>query len=150
MIKLKTSPQRSALMSKVKQKGTLPEIVVRSILKSLGHDFKTNGHHLPGSPDIYDQKRKIAVFIHGCFWHRHLNCKACTTPKQNYLFWKEKFRVNVSRDRRKSRELRKIGYSVHRIWECQAKHKAKSSQLVQRLDRIFGYRNSSHSGFIDV
>src|SRR5437867_9480356 len=91
---LRTTPERAALMARVRQAGTGPEIAVRAIVKRLGHRVRTNGVGLPGSPDLYDRKRKRAVFVHGCFWHRHKNCAACTSPKSNHGFWQQKFQQN--------------------------------------------------------
>ena len=135
---LVTSPERSKLMGKVRQKGSGPELAVRAILRRLRHRFKTNGTHLPGSPDIYASRGRVAVFVHGCFWHRHPGCPASTTPKDNRGFWVEKFRQNVTRDRRKVRQLRRLGYRVLTVWECQVKSPSKLARLKKRLNRFFG------------
>jgi DNA mismatch endonuclease (patch repair protein) len=135
---LTTSVERSLLMASVRQKGSAPELAVRAILRREGHTFKTNGKGLPGSPDIYAPWAKLAVFIHGCFWHRHRGCRACTTPKDHRDFWLEKFRQNVARDKRKVRQLRRLGYRVLTVWECQVKSLSKLARLKRRLDRFFG------------
>src|SRR5258708_29024306 len=108
-------------MARVRQKGTEPELVVRAIVKRLGHQFSINGKGLPGSPDLFDRNRRLAVFVHGCFWHRHSRCRACTAPKSNAAFWQQKFEQNVARDGRKARQLRRLGYRVMTAWECQVK-----------------------------
>jgi DNA mismatch endonuclease (patch repair protein) len=135
---LVTTPERSRLMASVRQRGSAPELAVRGILRGQGHRFKTNGKELPGSPDVYAPWAKLAVFIHGCFWHRHRGCGACTTPKDHRDFWLEKFRQNVARDKRKVRQLRHLGYRVLTIWECQVKSPSKLVRLEKRLDRFFG------------
>jgi DNA mismatch endonuclease (patch repair protein) len=135
---LVTTPQRSKLMASVRQRGSAPELAVRAVLRGQGHRFKTNANKLPGSPDIYAPQERLAVFIHGCFWHRHRGCRACTTPKEHRDFWLEKFRQNVARDNRKVRELRRLGYRVLTVWECQVKSVSELARLKRRLDRFFG------------
>jgi len=132
-----TTAERSALLSRVRQKGTAPETVVQQILTDLGHEYLKNVRGIPGSPDIVAADQSRAVFVHGCYWHRHLDCPASSTPKQNAKFWREKFAMNVRRDRRKARELRELGYSVMTIWECQTKTAEKRVRLTGRLNRFF-------------
>jgi DNA mismatch endonuclease (patch repair protein) len=127
-------------MSRVRQQGTEPELAVRALLRELGHAFRTNGKGLPGSPDMYSVGGKRAVFVHGCFWHRHPGCRAATTPTQNRSFWLAKFRANVARDERNARRLRRLGYGVMTAWECQVKSPMKLARLKKRLDRFFGGR----------
>lgn len=132
-----SSPARSKLMARVRQKGTNPELVVRAIVKTLGHEFGINGKELPGSPDLFDRKRRLAVFVHGCFWHRHARCRACTAPKSNAAFWQQKFDQNVARDQKKARQLRRLGFRVMTVWECQVKSASKLARLERRLERFF-------------
>src|SRR5687767_12218395 len=115
-------------MGRVCQAGTCPELAVRRVLRRLRIRVRTNGGGLPGSPDLYDAQRKLAVFVHGCFWHRHRGCPACTTPKDNAGFWAQKFDDNVARDRRKAAELRRLGFRVLTVWECQVKSEIKLAQ----------------------
>jgi len=140
MTSLRTTPERSRLMSRVRQRGTRPELAVRAILHRQGRRFSTNGTGLPGSPDIYSTETKRALFIHGCFWHRHPRCRAATTPTRNRAFWVAKFVVNVARDKRNVRQLRRLGYRVMTVWECQVKSPAKLARLERRLDQFFGVR----------
>jgi DNA mismatch endonuclease (patch repair protein) len=133
-----TTPERSRLMAGVRRKGTAPERVVRAILARQGYKVKRNSRGLPGSPDLLDVANRRAVFVHGCFWHRHKGCSATTTPKQNGEFWEEKFEKNTSRDRRNVRRLRGLGYRVLTVWECQTKNATKLARLEQRLARFFG------------
>jgi len=133
-----TTPERSALMARVRQTGTAPELLVRSILRRHGFGFQITGIGLPGSPDVFDPAGLRAIFVHGCYWHRHVGCRATTTPKTNRQYWLPKFEANVARDRRKVRQLRKLGYRVMIIWECQVKSAAKRPRLERRLLRFFG------------
>jgi DNA mismatch endonuclease (patch repair protein) len=110
----------SARMALVRQKGTRPELVVRTALTALGHRFRLGNRSLEGSPDIVNQSRRWVVFVHGCFWHRH-GCKATTTPARNREFWEAKFLRNLERDRRTIEALRARGYTVVVIWECETK-----------------------------
>lgn len=128
---------RSALMARVRQRGTAAEIVVRALLKAQNVRYRANAKHLPGRPDIYVSAGRVALFVHGCFWHRHANCPASSTPKTNAPFWNQKFYENVARDRRKSRALRRLGYRVFTVWECQTRDNRKVIRLAARLERIF-------------
>jgi DNA mismatch endonuclease, patch repair protein len=110
----------SARMGLVRQRGTSPELVVRTALAALGHRFRLTNRDLPGSPDVANRTRRWAVFVHGCFWHRH-GCKATTTPGRNREFWEAKFARNVARDRRALEALQADGYTVVVIWECETK-----------------------------
>jgi DNA mismatch endonuclease (patch repair protein) len=107
------------------------------MLTRLGHAYSTNVRGIPGSPDIVSADHTRAVFVHGCYWHRHPGCRASTTPTHNAEFWQEKFVANVRRDRRKVRALRKLGYRVMTVWECQTKSETKRVLLERRLDRFF-------------
>jgi len=134
--KLATTPERSALFKRVRQRGTAPEAVVRAMLTRLGHTYSTNVRLIPGSPDLVSEG-SWAVFVHGCYWHRHAGCRASSTPSRNAAFWRAKFEANVRRDRRKVRELKKLGYRVMTIWECETKTRANQARLERRLARFF-------------
>lgn len=135
--KLVTDPLRSALMARVRQKGTSPELVVREILSRFGVAYSANVEGLPGSPDIVDLTSMRAIYVHGCYWHRHARCAASTTPKRNARFWAEKFERNVKRDARKARQLRRLGFRVMTVWECQIKRADKLIRLEKRLAKFF-------------
>src|SRR5690606_28053616 len=107
------SPQRSALMGRVRQAGTAPELVVRRILRSLGNSYRLNRRDLPGAPDLANGTKKWAIFVHGCFWHRHTSCPRASTPKTNQDFWRDKFEANKKRDQRNIEALRSLGFTVH-------------------------------------
>ena len=130
-----TDPARSELMRRVRQRDTKPEQDVAAALRELGLRFRRNVRALPGSPDFANRARHWAVFVHGCFWHRHKNCPRTTTPTRNRRFWLDKFDANRKRDQRNARKLRAIGFSVITVWECQTRD---GPRLLQRLARNLG------------
>ena len=121
-----------------KAKGTEPEVVVRRMLREMGHPgYRLNWKKIPGRPDIAYPGRKIAIFINGCFWHRCPNCNL-PLPKSHTEFWQEKFERNVERDKRKTSELEEMGWTVITIWKCEIKKdmigvKARLSEVFQRI-----------------
>lgn len=130
--------RRSWNMSRIKGRNTAPEVQVRSILHSLGFRFRLHRKDLPGKPDIVLPKRGTVVFVHGCFWHRHQECKNCTNPKTNEDFWQTKFDGNVARDRKNAKSLREMGWKVIVVWECEL---ASPDKLRRRLLRLLGDRH---------
>lgn len=106
-------------MAGIKGKDTKPELVVRSWLHRRGLRFRLHARCLPGRPDLVFRKYRTVVFVHGCFWHRHPRCQYATTPASNGAFWQRKFSDNVARDRKKADQLRRLGWRVLTIWECQ-------------------------------
>lgn len=125
----------SARMAKVKRKNTEPELTLRRALKGLGLKTRAHASDLPGTPDLIIPDSKVAIFVHGCFWHRHRGCDKASTPKTNRRFWLAKFEANVARDRRQARKLRKAGWSVIIVWECQiSKSGVKAATRVFRKD----------------
>ena len=112
-------PSRSALMARIGPKNSKPEMVVRRLLHALGYRFRLHAKDLPGRPDIVFRSKKKAIFVHGCFWHRHPGCKKTTTPKTRVEFWTEKFERNVARDQLKETALRETGWQVLIVWECE-------------------------------
>ena len=119
----KVSEQRSRNMSAIKSKNTKPEIKVRKVLHSMGYRFRIHAKDLPGSPDIVLPKYKTVIFVHGCFWHRHENCKYASTPKTRQEFWEAKFRENINRDKLNQENLSSKGWKIIIIWECEIKNK---------------------------
>jgi DNA mismatch endonuclease (patch repair protein) len=111
--------KRSWNMSQIKGKSSNPELIVRSYLHGKGFRFKVNVKNLPGKPDIVLKKYNTLIFVDGCFWHRHKDCKYAYTPKSRKEFWRTKFRNNVKRDKLVNEELGKSEWNVHRIWECE-------------------------------
>jgi DNA mismatch endonuclease (patch repair protein) len=116
---IEVDPIRSNIMRSVRRTHTNPEIVVRKIIHSLGLRFRLHRKDLPGTPNIILPKHKTAIFVNGCFWHRHKNCWKATTPKTSVEFWANKFEANIVRDKRNELALKALGWSVLRIWECE-------------------------------
>jgi DNA mismatch endonuclease Vsr len=114
-----TDCNTSRRMARIRQKGTTGELTVRTALRNLGISYRLNVRSLPGSPDLANKSRKFAIFVQGCYWHHHTGCTKATVPKRNVGFWQEKFTDNRKRDARSVRELRRNGYKVLVIWECQ-------------------------------
>jgi DNA mismatch endonuclease, patch repair protein len=131
---LNLDAETSARMAGVRQKDTAAEMTVRRILTALGHRYRVRNRDLPGSPDVANRRYRWAVFVHGCFWHRHRDCFRTTTPKRNRAFWEDKFAANIRRDRRVQRALRKLGITPLVVWECETNNLEK---LRQRLARQF-------------
>jgi DNA mismatch endonuclease (patch repair protein) len=111
--------ERSERMSRVRSKDTKPELFVRRLLSSMGYRYRLHLRSVPGNPDIGFSRRKKAIFVHGCFWHRHKDCPNCRLPKSNLEFWKPKLEGNKKRDAKKHRELKKAGWQILVIWECE-------------------------------
>lgn len=128
-----TKQRRSWNMSRIRAKDTKPELAVRSLLHRLGFRFRIHVKRLPGCPDIVLSRLRTVVFVNGCFWHRHKNCKFAYSPKSRKAFWEEKFKANVTRDRQLQRKLGKLGWTVHVIWECQTHKVDILDKLVRRM-----------------
>ena len=108
-------------MSRVRGKDTSPEMRVRRAAHAFGLRFRLHRKNLPGRPDLVFPKYRVALFVHGCFWHRHPGCAKASTPKSRYDFWQNKFNGNVARDARVEAELEALGWRVATIWECETK-----------------------------
>ncbi len=117
-------------MSRIRGKDTKPELRVRSQLHRMGYRFRLHRKDLPGRPDIVLPKYDTVIFVHGCFWHRHKGCGACYTPKTRPEFWKKKFGGNIRRDRTNINLLRKQGWKVLIIWECETDSGGKLQKLI--------------------
>lgn len=116
-----TPERRSWLMSRVAGKNTTPELRVRRAVHALGLRFRLHRKDLPGKPDLVFPKLRLAVFVHGCFWHRHAGCQKATFPKSRTDFWLRKFTGNQTRDKKAINELESAGWRVAVIWECETK-----------------------------
>lgn len=125
--------RRSWNMSRIRGMDTGPEIVVRRLLHRMGYRFRVHVRELPGKPDVVLPKYRTVVFVHGCFWHRHRGCKNCTTPTNNRDFWMKKLEGNAVRDRIKRAQLRKLGWRVVVVWECEL---AQGFELGLRLQSL--------------
>lgn len=132
---LTSDPVRSKIMRSVRRRDTAPELAVRRALHRLGFRFRLQRKDLPGTPDIVLPGLKTAIFVHGCFWHRHVDCSRATMPRSRADFWSQKFEANVTRDRRNEAALSQIGWRIITIWECEARNVA---DLKARLGREIG------------
>lgn len=121
-------------MAGIRQKGTRIESLVASVLRDFGLRYRKNVKQLPGSPDFANRSGRWAIFVNGCFWHHHTGCRKATIPKSNTVFWKEKFAENQRRDARAIRALRREGYRVVTIWECQ------EGRIASKLSKVFKAR----------
>jgi DNA mismatch endonuclease (patch repair protein) len=122
-------------MSKIRAIETKPEIKVRKFLFSKGFRYRKNSKELPGKPDIVLPKYKTVIFVNGCFWHGHKNCEAATLPKSKVEYWSKKIGSNIERDKRNKRELKKLGWKVIIVWECELKKiiSEKNSRLTKLI-----------------
>jgi len=136
-----TVRERSWNMSRIRSKDTKPEIAVRSLLHRMGYRFRLHRRDLPGKPDIVLPKHRTVVLVHGCFWHRHKGCKYAYIPRSRVDFWEKKFAENVERDNRNRKDLRREGWKVIVVWECQLRD---PNRLVMRLaSEISGTRGKT-------
>ena len=141
-----TPETRSRMMSSIRGSNTSPELVVRRMLHSFGFRFRLHRKDLPGRPDIVLPKYNLAIFVHGCFWHRHKGCRYTTSPQSNKVFWQDKFRGNSSRDRKALRDLHALGWRTLVVWECHSKQKSANSVLRRRIEHIVK-SNAKHTEF---
>jgi DNA mismatch endonuclease (patch repair protein) len=123
-------PRRSALMARVRQKHSAPELSVRTLVHRLGYRYRLHSSKLSGTPDLVFPRLRKTIFVHGCFWHRHRGCVRTTNPKTRAAYWADKFLTNIARDKRNRRELAKLGWKSLVVWECETSSREK---LVRRL-----------------
>lgn len=111
---------RSRVMASIRSDGTRPERAARLMARLSGLDYRVNARDLPGSPDVVFDAERVALFVHGCFWHRHAACgRGRSLPSTHRAFWERKFERNCRRDRRAYRRLRELGWTVEVLWECE-------------------------------
>src|ERR1700722_2786655 len=120
-------------MAAVHTKDTGPELALRRLVHRLGYRYRLPAPELPGRPDLVFRPRKKVIFVHGCFWHRHARCRYATTPKSRTLFWQAKFAANIARDQRNLSDLKKAGWRVLTIWQCQLK---KPNNVAKRTNEF--------------
>jgi len=113
--------KRSEIMAAIRSKHTKPELAVRRLLRAHGIRYRLHLKHLPGCPDLVLYEQRTVIFVHGCFWHRHRNCKKGALPKTNRDFWKAKLEANKKRDRRIQKQLEQSGWRVVVVWQCEQK-----------------------------
>lgn len=124
---------RSYNMSRVRNRDTKPEILVRKFLFANGFRYRLNDKKLPGKPDIVLPKYKTVIFVNGCFWHGHENCKYFKLPSTRTEWWKEKIEGNIKNDEKKHALLREAGYKVIVIWECEVKNKTIFDTIINEF-----------------
>lgn len=124
---------RSYNMSRIKSKNTKPEILVRKFLFANGFRYRLNDKKLPGKPDIVLPKYKTVIFVNGCFWHGHKNCKYFKLPKTRTEWWKEKIEGNIKNDIKKHNQLRDAGFRVIVVWECEVKNKSIFDTIIDGI-----------------
>ncbi|MBX2950768.1 MAG: DNA mismatch endonuclease Vsr [Crocinitomicaceae bacterium] len=136
MVDKVSKERRSEIMSSVRGKDTKPELIVRQFLFSEGFKYRLHDKKLPGKPDIKLTKYKTVIFINGCFWHGHTNCKIYVMPKTNKKFWQEKIDKNVARDEKNIAELKSLGWNVILLWECELKKTRRENTFKDLIDKI--------------
>ena len=125
--------ERSARMALVRGKNTKPEMLVRRLVHALGFRYRLHKRELPGSPDLVFSGRGKVIFVHGCFWHRHVRCPLARLPKSRGEFWLPKLEGNAMRDKRNVRALRGAGWGVMTIWECQLRDTLRLTSRIKRF-----------------
>jgi DNA mismatch endonuclease (patch repair protein) len=128
-----TPAQRTLNMSRIRSRDTRPEWMVRSLLHRDGYRYRLHRRDLPGCPDLVFVSRRKVIFVHGCFWHMHRCRYGLVAPKTNAKFWKEKREGNVRRDRQNVRALRKLGWRVLVVWECQLKNQERMKSRIEKF-----------------
>lgn len=140
--KERKAAQRSVLMSRIRSKNTKPEVTVRRMLHARGLRFRLHRRDLPGKPDIVLPRHRLAILIHGCFWHQHDGCRLASKPKSRVEYWTPKLAGNVRRDLEAQAALRALGWRVEIIWECEV----RSAQAIEaRLNEILSTLQRSNS-----
>ncbi len=128
--------KRSSIMRSVKSTDTSPEMVVRKWLHARGYGYRIHRKDLPGKPDITMSRLKLAIFVHGCFWHNHTNCRKATIPKTRTEFWTEKFKKNKERDKQKEDALEKAGWRILVLWQCEIEQGKFADILQESLSEL--------------
>lgn len=128
-----TKAKRSWIMSRVKGLDTKPEIVGRSVIHRMGLRFRVHRRDLPGNPDIVLPRHNKVIFVHGCFWHGHTGCARSKRPTTNTRFWTKKLDANIARDERYRKTLRRTGWKVLVVWQCETR---RPKDLLRTLERF--------------
>lgn len=122
--------RRSWNMSRIRSGNTKPELAVRKALHAMGYRFRLKRRDLPGRPDIVLPKHNTAVFVHGCFWHRHQGCRYAYNPKSRLEFWQSKFEANIARDKTVALQLKSLGWQQLVVWECETKDQERLQRVL--------------------
>jgi len=125
--------KRSWIMSRVKGRDTKPELLVRSFVHRMGFRFRVHRRDLPGNPDIVLPRHGKVIFVHGCFWHGHKRCPRAKRPTTNKRFWNKKLDGNIERDKRFRKKLRRMGWKVLVVWQCETRNPEK---VLGKLERF--------------
>lgn len=136
MTDIYTKDKRSKIMSNIGSVSTKPEIIIRKSLFSKGFRYRINYKKLPGKPDIVLPKYRTVIFVHGCFWHAHPNCKDSHLPKSNIEFWENKISSNINRDKNNIKQLADLKWNIIVIWECEIKKKSLESLIGEVVNCI--------------
>lgn len=120
-------------MSRIRSINTKPELAVRKELQRLGYNYRLHYKKLPGKPDLFIPAKNTAVFVNGCFWHQHKNCKRKSMPKNNKAYWTQKLKGNVVRFKKQQKELKKLNVRIIVIWECECKDKDKFHKIIKKI-----------------
>ena len=135
MADIKSTEERSRNMAAIRSKDTKPEVYLRKLLFSKGFRYRKNVSYIPGHPDMWLKKYNTAIFVNGCFWHRHKGCKYAYFPKSREEFWQEKFKKNIQRDEKVKMELNTSGVRCLVVWECTV-HRIKKENEDQTIKQI--------------
>ncbi|OUL72152.1 very short patch repair endonuclease [Paraburkholderia hospita] len=138
-----TPRERSERMSRIKGKDTKPELFVRRLVHGMGYRYRLHGRGLPGRPDLVFAKKRKVIFVHGCFWHRHVGCRLARLPKSRLDFWQCKLDRNIERDREVERRLAELGWNVMIVWECEVKNEAV---LMSRIKAFLDGTENNNEG----
>ncbi|WP_318556388.1 very short patch repair endonuclease [Geobacter anodireducens] len=125
--------KRSAVMARIRSKDTKPEMVVRTLVFSMGFRYRLHNPNLPGKPDLAFTRKKKAIFVHGCFWHLHEGCKISKLPKSNEGYWHPKLEKNRARDLSNQAKLHELGWDYLVIWECEIKNLDDLKEIILRF-----------------
>ncbi|MEZ5595768.1 MAG: very short patch repair endonuclease [Pseudomonadales bacterium] len=136
MVDSLTAERRSWNMSRIRSRDTGPERTLRSMLHRAGFRFRLHDRSLPGTPDIVMKKHRVAILVHGCYWHRHEGCRNATTPSTRTNFWQEKFGATVARDERNLEALTQLGWKPVVVWECDLKK--RPDDVLAQIKRKLG------------
>ena len=145
---IKSKKDRSMNMSRIRSRDTKPEMYIRRLLYACGYRYRVNYSKISGSPDIYFISRKIAIFVNGCFWHRHRDCKYAYTPKSNVQIWQKKFSDNIQRDQRIAADLELHNIRYLTIWECTIRKMMKNLEykncILNEIEKFIETTERNH------